>query len=344
MTRKILSIFAAPALVCALLLYGCGPARTAKTDAPVEVKPPIAQAPVEAPPVAPPPVEPPPVEPPPPPKWDTLADVKAKGVLVVGVRDTAPPFGSINPRTNYADLARSIANRLGLTVDFKTPTDGNREGYDIDFAHYIANRLGVKVEFKTVTAGNRLSMLEDGRVDIIAAAMIKTPERAQRIDFSYTYFSTGQKFLAPKGMLKTNKDLEKMKVGTARGSNAERSFAAAFPTANITLFDDYPKAIEALLQKKIHAVTADETILAGQLCLLEKKFSTKGKFEIPDLRVSTELYGLGIRKNDEAFLNFVNEILLRMERTGEALRIFEHWFGPNSECPIKRGVFRIVKD
>jgi polar amino acid transport system substrate-binding protein len=186
-------------------------------------------------------------------------------------------------------------------------------------------------------------MLIDGHVDLLAAAMTKTPSRAERIDFSYTYFETGQKFLSQKGIIKTLKDVEGKKIGTAKGSTAERTLAKTVPGAVIVSFDDYPKAIYALRQRKVQAVTSDEAILAGQLSLLEKHFITKGKFEIPDPQISTDLYALGVRKNDENFLEFINETLIEMEQRGEANRIFQRWFGPRSDCPIKRGGFKIEK-
>jgi len=251
---------------------------------------------------------------------DTLADVKAKGVLVAGVRDTLPPFGTENPNTSAY------------------------EGYDIDFVRYIAKKLGVKVTFKTVTAVNRMPMLMENRVDILAAAMTKTAERAQQIDFSNTYFLTGQKFLAKKGQFKSLKDLEGKKIATAKGTTAERNMASAVPAAAIVPYDDYPQAIRALQQGKADAVTTDESILAGQLCLLEKNSGTRGKFEIPDMQISMEPYGLGVRKNDANFLKFVNDTLLEMERNGEAKKIFQRWFGPKSECPINRGNFIITDD
>jgi len=250
---------------------------------------------------------------------DTLADVKAKGVMVAGVRETAPPFGTVNPNTK------------------------RNEGYDIDFANYIAQKLGVRVEFKSVTAANRIPMLTDGHVDILAATMTITPERLQQIDFSYAYFMTGKKFLAQKGKFKSLKDFDGKKIGTARGSTSERVAAAAIPAAEIVPFDDYPKAITALKQNKIHAVTTDEAILAGQLRLLEKNSATKGKFEIPDLQLSTDLYGFGVRKDDANFLEFINKTLLEMEQTGEAKKIFSRWFGPLSDCPISRSKFTITE-
>jgi polar amino acid transport system substrate-binding protein len=39
----------------------------------------------------------------------------------------------------------------------------------------------------------------------------------------------------------------------------------------------------------------------------------------------------------------VNKTLLEMEKSGEAKQIFEKWFGPNSETPIKR-TFTIKAD
>jgi len=251
---------------------------------------------------------------------DTLAEVKAKGVLVAGVKDSLPPFGSVDPNTK------------------------EYVGYDIDFVKYIAKKLGVKVEYRPVTSANRMPMLMESRIDIIAATMTKNPERAKQIDFSYTYFLTGQKFLAKKGTVKSLKDLEGQKIATAKGSTSEQNVKKAVPSATVLSFDDYPQGVLAVQQGKAIAVTTDESILAGQLGKLEKNPATKGKYEIPDLQISSEPYGLGMRKGDANFVKFVDDTLLEMEQNGTAKQIFEHWFGPNSDSPINRGSFKITAD
>ena len=251
---------------------------------------------------------------------DTLADVKKKGVLVAGVKDSLPPFGSVDPNTK----------------EFV--------GYDIDFVKYIAKKLGVKVEYKPVTSANRMPMLMESRVDILAATMTKNPERAKQIDFSYTYFLTGQKFLTKKGTVKSLKDLEGKKIGTAKGSTSEQNVKKSVPSATVLSFDDYPQGVLALQQGKVIAVTTDESILAGQLGKLEKNPATKGQYEIPDITISSEPYGLGMRKGDANFVKFVNATLLEMEKNGEAKKIFERWFGPNTDSPINRGKFKITAD
>jgi polar amino acid transport system substrate-binding protein len=247
------------------------------------------------------------------PPADTLAEVRKRGVLVAGVKDAAAPFG-------YAD------GKTGKIV-----------GYDIDFVNALAARLGVTAQLVPVTSANRIPQLQQGNVDIVAASMTKTIERAQQIDFSYTYFLTGQKFITRKGKIFDRGDLKGKKVGTVKGSASERNLREEVPAAVVMLFDDYPQAMQALEQGELNAITTDEPILAALLA----KSPRKEEFEIPRLQISTEPYGLGIRKGDQNFLGFVNDALLEMEQSGEAQKIYDRWFGPNSEVPIHRG-FKIT--
>lgn len=246
---------------------------------------------------------------------DTLADVKKKGVLVGGVKDSSPPFGYVDEAT------RQIV------------------GYDVDFLKTIADKLGVKLEIKPVTSATRMPQLVEGNIDIIAATMTKNPERAKQIDFSYTYFLTGQKFLVKKGTVKALADLEGKKIGTAKGSTSEQNVAKALPTATVLSFDDYPQAFLALQQGKVFAVTTDESILAG----IRGKAPNKEQFEIPEVRISDEPYGLGMRKGDKALVDFVNAAIIEMEKSGKAKEIFFKWFGPNTTTPLERN-FTIVPD
>jgi polar amino acid transport system substrate-binding protein len=246
---------------------------------------------------------------------DTLADVKKKGVLVAGVKDSTPGFGYVDEKT------REIV------------------GYDVDFVKAIAKKLGVKLELKPVTSASRMPQLIAGNIDIIAATMTKTPERAQQIDFSDTYFLTGQKFLVKKGTVKTLADLEGKRIGTAKGSTSEQNAKKALPKATVLSFDDYPQAFLALQQGKVFAVTTDESILAN----MRGKAPDKENYEIPEIRISDEPYGLGMRKGDKALVEFVNKTLIEMEKTGEAKAIFERWFGPNSSTPLTRN-FKIQAD
>ena len=244
---------------------------------------------------------------------DTFDVIKKRGTLIGGVKDSTPGFGYIDPKTR--DLV----------------------GYDVDFLKYIAKKMGVKIEFTTVTSATRMPQLMAGNIDIIAATMTITAERAKQIDFSNTYFLTGQKFLVKKGTVKSLADLEGKRIGTAKGSTSEQNATKALPKATVLSFDDYPQAFLALQQGKVVAVTTDESILANLLA----KAPNKEQFELTDFAISDEPYGLGIKKGSPKFVKFVNDTLLEMEKNGEARKIFEKWFGPTSDVPMKRN-FKIT--
>jgi polar amino acid transport system substrate-binding protein len=169
--------------------------------------------------------------------------------------------------------------------------------------------------------------------------MTKNPERAKQIDFSHTYFFTGQKFIAKKGTVKTLKDLDGKRIGTTKGSTSEQNAKKAIPTATVLSFDDYPQAFLALQQGKVQAITTDEAILAGLLA----KAPNKEQFEIPNVQISDEPYGLGMRKGDKNFVDFVNKTILEMEKSGEAKKIFDKWFGPTTQYHLQR-TFTIKAD
>ena len=76
-----------------------------------------------------------------------LEDIKSKGVLVAGVKDSQPPFGYVDEATKQI------------------------VGFEIDIMEALAKRLGVKLELKPVTSSTRIPMLGQGAVDIVAATM-----------------------------------------------------------------------------------------------------------------------------------------------------------------------------
>lgn len=231
---------------------------------------------------------------------DTLEDVRKKGVLVAGVKESTPPFG------------------------YRESGSGEIVGYDVDIAKAVAARLGVRLETRPVTSVDRIPRLLDGDIDLIAATMSISPERSRLIDFSAAYFRTTQRFLARKGTIRTLGGLAGKKIATVAGSTAERNLKAAVPGARVVLFDDYDRAARALYQGKVAALATDEVILAGLLA----KAPGKAKLEISKIGISDESYGLGVRKGDAAFLDQVNAALKELGANGGGKRIFVKWFPP----------------
>jgi polar amino acid transport system substrate-binding protein len=58
--------------------------------------------------------------------------------------------------------------------------------------------------------------------------------------------------------------------------------------------------------------------------------------EIARPQINLDVYGLGMRRGDKQFVDFVNDTLVKMEKSGEAKAIFDKWFGPKSDFPLRR--------
>lgn len=229
-----------------------------------------------------------------------IEEIKARGTLVCGVKDSVFLFGFIDEKTN--ELA----------------------GFDVDICKELAKKLGVGVEFKTVTSKNRIPMLAQGSVDLLAATMTHKFERDEKIDFSITYFMDGQKLLvkADSGIMSTD-DLAGKKVGTVKGSTSEKNIAEAQPDANVISFDEYPQAFLALKQGKVEAVTTDSGILAG----LKASDDTPADWTVVGSFFSSEPYGLGVPEGDSDFRDFVNKSLQQMWLDGTYAELFKKWMG-----------------
>ena len=73
-------------------------------------------------------------------------------------------------------------------------------------------------------------------------------------------------------------------------------------------------------------------ILAGLL----GEAPDKAKFKIlPDL-LSKEEIGVGVKKGEPALLKAVNDELVALEKSGEAAKIYDVWFGPETKNPQAR--------
>ncbi len=105
---------------------------------------------------------------------DTLADIKQRGKLIVGVKTDYKPFGFLDP-------------------------SGKVVGIEPDLAADVAKRLGVGIEYVPVVAANRIQFLQQGRIDLMIATMTDTPQREELVGIvKPSYYAAGVDIIARK--------------------------------------------------------------------------------------------------------------------------------------------------
>jgi polar amino acid transport system substrate-binding protein len=234
---------------------------------------------------------------------DGIAAIKQRGKLLAGVKFDTPPFGFLN--------------------DENKPV-----GFDLDMVRLVAKRIGVPVEFVKVTSPTRIPVLAAGNVDLVAASMTNTPDRAKVIDFSITYFVGHQSLLVPANSpIKGPEDLNGKRVAVQQGTTLEQTIAQLAPQAKVTSFKDYDSAWLALQQGRADAFTGSEIILHGFL-------KNNPKFKIVGKPFSAEPFGIGVRKGNTELANEINAALQDAWKSGEYQKLYEQWFGFAPTSPV----------
>ncbi|HET9138701.1 glutamate ABC transporter substrate-binding protein [Actinophytocola sp.] len=244
------------------------------------------------------------------PAGSTMANIQARGKLIAGVDQNTYLFGFRNPSTN----------RL--------------EGFDIDRVHDVAEaifgpspNIDEKIQYKVISSAERVNALKNGEVDIVARTFTANCQRWADINFSAIYYVAGQKLLVPTSSTVESLDqLAGKKVCAARGSTSIGRIVAkkAVPVAT----DTWSDCLVMLQQNQVEGVSTDDTILAGMV-----KQDPNTKIVGPPL--SDEPYGIGIPKQNEDMVRFVNGVLEKSIGDGSWAQSAQTWVG-GAQPPVRQ--------
>ncbi|MEW5734881.1 MAG: transporter substrate-binding domain-containing protein [Thermodesulfobacteriota bacterium] len=126
---------------------------------------------------------------------EELKDLKDKGGYDDMMARWFPKVGAPAPMPDIPLDSSAPLLRLGtaaVTEPFSF-MDASQQvvGFDIELAKRVAQRLGKNLEVVNMDFGGMIPALMAGKVDMIAACITVTPERAQKVLFSEPYYTGG---------------------------------------------------------------------------------------------------------------------------------------------------------
>lgn len=239
---------------------------------------------------------------------DRLEEIKARGRLVCATLSGTEPLAFQDPRTRQY------------------------VGFDIDLCNALAKRLGVSLEHRPIAVEARIPELSLGRVDVVAAAMGYTKERATQIAYSDIHYQLPIKIIVSNASgIKTFADLAGKKISANKGSTPEAFTRERIPSAEVITYQDSPTAFLALVQGKVQGQAIGQA--AGARFVEE----SGGRFRFLEEALFFEPTGLGMKKDEPQLLAAVNAALRDMEDRGELDAMWNKWYGPDTK-------FRIVRE
>lgn len=236
---------------------------------------------------------------------DSWQKIQNKGYFILGLDDGFPPMG-------FRDENNEIV------------------GFDIDMAKAVAEYLGVEVQLKPVIWDTVILSLTSGEIDCIWNGMSVTPTRLEQIDVSSPYVNSDQIIVTLAGSaLKTKADLAGKTVGTQMGSStltALDSDPATRDSFKDTLrqYSTFTEAMMDLENGRLDAVVIDSIAFYGDF-----NVKAPGSFAVMEENFGTEDMAIGVRKEDNAWTDKLNEAMDALKANGKAAEISTKWFGEN---------------
>jgi polar amino acid transport system substrate-binding protein len=204
--------------------------------------------------------------------------------------------------------------------------DGELMGFEVDVARQLAADMGVKAELLTYDVERLVPALEAGEIDIIAAGLTITPERALHVNFSAPYAESGialathlERTVAVTGV--ADLDDAAITIAAVEGSVAVPLARRLWPRANLEVFASAAAATEALIAGEVHGYLEDEPV--PTFLALENP----GVIDVPLARpLLASRAGFAVNKGDPDFLAFLNAWITAREADTWLATTNSYWF------------------
>jgi len=226
-------------------------------------------------------------------KADTLSDIKAAGTVKFGVKADVKPWA-------YVD------------------SQGNPIGFEIDMAKKLAEQMGVKTEFITVTSSNRIQYLEQGKIDIVLATMSDTPKRRKVVHMVEPhYFADATNVMSkPAAGINGWQDIKDQALCGVNGAFYNK-WAAKKYGSEVKAFKGPPEAIAALKQGQCVGFLYSDQILR----ITKDENSDLSDYVISLKPVNPDYWGMAVRKDSDSdtLAEAISTGITEMHESGQLL-------------------------
>ena len=239
---------------------------------------------------------------------DTLAKVKASGVVTMGVRDSSG----------------ALSYTLG---------DGKYTGYHVEICQRILANLEkaaerkLEIKYQPVTSQNRIPLVQNGTVDIECGSTTNNATRLKDVAFLPTTFVEEVRIAVKANSGITSiAQLNGKSVATTTGTTAVQTLRKNERATGIDFKEvfgkDHSDSFLLLESGRADAFVMDGAILAGNIATSKNPADFKMVGDV----LSVEPIAIMIRKDDLAFKKIGDDTVKEMMKSGEVAKLWDKWF------------------
>jgi polar amino acid transport system substrate-binding protein len=200
---------------------------------------------------------------------------------------------------------------------------GKVTGFDIDLMKELGARLGMEVEVKDMDFDALIEAVSTGTIDVIAAGMTITEERAQRVDFTDPYYIADQSVLVRKGSdikITSDADLDNpaFTIGVQNDTTGGFWVDENAPQAVIKKYGKYIECVQDLDNQNLDMIVLDKPV--------GETFAKNRDVKVIYTISTDESYGLAVKKGSE-LLDPLNKELKKLMGSKDWTELINKYFG-----------------
>jgi polar amino acid transport system substrate-binding protein len=254
---------------------------------------------------------------------------RRKVLLGLGAVVTAPAIA----RAQSGNLLEQVRQRGVLRAGLSTfipwamrDRQGNLIGYELDVGARLAQDLGVRYEPVPTAWDGIIPALLSGRFDAIIGGMTRTEARAQQVDFSEPYATSGLMIVANRRVAPDWTSLEQFNrpdvtVAVRRGTIAVTAAQERLPRATMRQFDDDAQALQEVLNGRAHGWIGSAP--RPTFAALDNPQQLYLPMNAP---FTTQHEGIAIRKGEPAMMAAINGWIAARNADGFLRERHRYWF------------------
>ncbi|PUE06762.1 glutamine ABC transporter substrate-binding protein [Limnohabitans sp. T6-5] len=225
-----------------------------------------------------------------------------------------------------ASVGHAQDNILRVGTDATFPPmefvdNGKRTGFDIELMEAIAKTMGKQIEWIDIDFKGLIPGLMSKRFDMAVSAIYITDERKKVVDFTEPYYAGGLVAMVKdnNAAIKKLTDLDGKKVSVQVGTKSVSYLAEKFPKVQRVEVEKNQEMFNL-----VDIGRADAAVTGKPAAF--QYVRTRGGLRVLDEQLTTEEYGMALRKDTPELTKAVNASIAKLKADGTYAAIVKKWF------------------
>ncbi len=246
-----------------------------------------------------------------------------RAAMALGI--TIALLGTLAGAAQAAETTYKVGSTpTGVPFTFLDVKTNQIEGIMVDIVEAVAREEGFAVEIEATQWAALIPSLTSGKIDIIAAAMYATAERAKIVAFTEPVYSYGEGLFVANdddGTYKSFDDLAGKTVGVQVGTSYYDVLRDSGKFKEVKVYDSIADIMRDVALGRIDAGFGDRPIVAYQL----SKGASQVRLVDQYVSVITGSVALAVRQDDPDLLATLNDGIEKLKASGELDQIIAKW-------------------